>query len=47
MKHYHDFRCQVKQIIADFKAVERVVADISVGIESYVAKTETMRIEFL
>ena len=27
-----DFRCQVKQIIADFKAAERIAADIPVGI---------------
>ena len=27
-----DFRCQVKQIIADFKAAERITGDISVGI---------------
>ena len=27
-----DFRCQVKQIIADFKAAERVADDIPVGI---------------
>ena len=27
-----DFRCQVKQIIADFKAAERIIGDISVGI---------------
>ena len=27
-----DFRCQVKQIIADFKAAERIADDISVGI---------------
>ena len=27
-----DFRCQVKQIIADFKAAERIAGDISVGI---------------
>ena len=27
-----DFRCQVKQIIADFKATERIIGDISVGI---------------
>ena len=26
------FRCQVKQIIADFKAAERITGDISVGI---------------
>ena len=28
----NDFRCQVKQIIADFKAAERIIGDISVGI---------------
>ena len=28
-----DFRCQVKQIISDFKAAERIVGDISVGTE--------------
>ena len=28
----NDFRCQVKQIISDFKAAERIVGDISVGI---------------
>ena len=28
----NDFRCQVKQIIADFKATERIIGDISVGI---------------
>ena len=27
-----DFRCQVKQIISDFKAAERITGDISVGI---------------
>ena len=27
-----DFRCQVKQIISDFKAAERIIGDISVGI---------------
>ena len=27
-----DFRCQVKQIIEDFKAAERIVCDISVGV---------------
>ena len=27
-----DFRCQFKQIIADFKAAERITGDISVGI---------------
>ena len=26
-----DFRCQVKQIIADFKAAERIAGDIPVG----------------
>ena len=30
--HGNDFRCQVKQIIADFKAAERVAGDIPVGI---------------
>ena len=29
-----DFRCQVKQIISDFKAAERITGDISVGIVS-------------
>ena len=28
-----DFRCQVKQIISDFKAAERIVGDIPVGTE--------------
>ena len=28
-----DFSCQVKQIISDFKAAERIVGDISVGTE--------------
>ena len=28
-----DFRCQVNQIISDFKAAERIVGDISVGTE--------------
>ena len=28
----NDFRCQVKQIIADIKAAERIIGDISVGI---------------
>ena len=27
-----DFRCQVKQIIDDFKVAERIAGDISVGI---------------